>query len=193
MVCQQEGVEVLFEVLMRLVIEFFDGGFFAGGVHALDLAIGPGLRGGGQPVCHGMFIADPCKDVCEGLCIPFPVREWDAVIGEPGVDVVGHGSDEVAQELGRHRLDGFGVQLSIRELQRAVDGDTHRELGFCGTYCGNIEVEVVERLGLARFLLRLVAFRVRQAADAMPLKAMVQRRSCQVRPRGLQGRQAAIQ
>jgi hypothetical protein len=42
MVCQQEGVEVLFEVLMRLVIEFFDGGFFAGAVDALDLAIGPG-------------------------------------------------------------------------------------------------------------------------------------------------------
>ena len=35
----QRRVEVLFSVLMRLVIEFFDRGFFEGAVHAFGLAV----------------------------------------------------------------------------------------------------------------------------------------------------------
>lgn len=180
-------------MLTRLIIEFFDCGFFEGAVHALDLAIGPGMIGFGQPMYNGMFIADPCKDVFEGILIPFPVHELDNVIGEHGVDVVGHGSDEVAQELRRGGLDGLRVQLGIGKLAGAVDSDKHVELAFFGTYFGNIDVEVSDWIGLELFLLRLVAFHIRQAADAMPLKATVQCRSCQVRQRGLQGIQTVIQ
>src|SRR5262245_66196857 len=49
MIGHQGGVEVLFEVLMRLVIEFFDRGFFEGTLHALDFRVGPGMiRLGGE-------------------------------------------------------------------------------------------------------------------------------------------------
>jgi hypothetical protein len=78
---------------MRLIIEFSDRGFFEGAVHALDLAIGPGVIGFGQAMGDGVFIADPCKDVFEGMLIPFPVRELDAVIGQHDMDFIGHDSD----------------------------------------------------------------------------------------------------
>jgi hypothetical protein len=95
--------------------------------------------------------------------------------------------------LRRDGLDGLWVSLGIGKLAGAVDGDKHVELAFFCPYCGNINVEVAERRGLERLLLRLVTCRIWQAADAMPLKATVQRRSCQVRLRGLQGIQAVIE
>jgi hypothetical protein len=72
-------------------------------------------------------------------------------------------------------------------------GDKHVELAFFGTYFGNIDVEVASRIGLELVLLSLVAFPIRQAADAIPLKATVRRRSGQVRQCGLQGIRAVIE
>jgi len=52
------------------------------------------------------------------------------------------------------------------------------EFDVFGKYFGDIDVEVADRIGLKLFLLRLVAYHVRQAADAMPLKAPMQGQSC---------------
>lgn len=42
--------EMFSEVLVSLVVEALDGGFFERSVHAFDLAAGPGVFGLGQPV-----------------------------------------------------------------------------------------------------------------------------------------------
>ena len=68
----REGIEVLLGVLMRLIIELFDCGFFEGAGHTLDLAIGPGMIGLGRPIGHGVFFTDQCKNMCEGILIKPP-------------------------------------------------------------------------------------------------------------------------
>jgi hypothetical protein len=65
----QESVEVLFEVLMRLVIEFCNRGFFEGAVHALDLAVGPWMICFGETMLNAMLLAYTPKDMLEGILI----------------------------------------------------------------------------------------------------------------------------
>jgi hypothetical protein len=93
---RQEGIEVLFEVLMRLAIEFSDRGFFEGAVHALDLAIGPGVIGFGEAVPHPILLADAVENMREGIVIAFAVGELDTVIGEHCMDLIGYGGNQVA-------------------------------------------------------------------------------------------------
>jgi hypothetical protein len=76
----QEGVEVLFEVLMRLVIAFLDRGFFVGAVHALDLAVGPGMIRCGEAMLTAMRLAYTPKDMLEGICILLAVGELHTVV-----------------------------------------------------------------------------------------------------------------
>ena len=58
---------------------------------------------------------------------------------------------------------------------------------------GDVDVEEADRVGLERFLGRLVAFDFRQPADAVALIAAMQRRTRQVRNRGLQGIEAIVE
>lgn len=56
-VCHEEGLQVLFELLMGLVVEAFDGGILQSSVHALDLPIGPGMLGFGEAMLDGVLLA----------------------------------------------------------------------------------------------------------------------------------------
>jgi hypothetical protein len=98
----------------------------------------------------------------------------------------------MAQALRRDGLEGLRVELGIGTLAGAVHGDAQGEPAFCGPSFGPSAVEVPEWRGLARFLRRLVAGHIRQAADAVPRKATVSRRAGQVRPRGVPGRPTVI-
>jgi hypothetical protein len=69
----QEGVEVCFQVLMGLIIVFFNCRFLERSIHALHLAIGPGMVSFGQPMGDCVFLTDACKDVLEGI---YPVSDW---------------------------------------------------------------------------------------------------------------------
>jgi hypothetical protein len=89
----------------------------------------------------------------------------------------------VAQEWRRHCLAGLWMQLGIGNLASAVEGHEQLELAFFGVHLGDSDVEVPNRVWLELLLGRLIAFGVRQATDAMPLKAALQRSSGQVRQR----------
>jgi hypothetical protein len=91
-----EGVEVLFEVLRRLVRAFFDRGFFEGAVYALDLAIGPGVIGVGEAVPHARLLADAVENMRAGILIAFAVGELETVIGEHRRDLLRYGGNQVA-------------------------------------------------------------------------------------------------
>ena len=57
--------------------------------------------GFGEPMDDGVFITDSSKDVFERMCILFPIRKLDVMIGEYGVNFVRHSSDKIAPELCR--------------------------------------------------------------------------------------------
>ena len=75
------------------------------------------------------------------------------------------------------------MQLDEGELGGAVDGDEQVELAFGGSHLGDVDMEVADRIGLELLLGGLVAFDLRQAADAVALQAAMQRRARQMRDR----------
>lgn len=189
----EKRVQMCFQVIMSRVVIFFHGGFFERAVHAFHLAIGPGMVGFGQPMVDARLLADAVKDVEECVLIALPVRELNAVIGQHGVDLVGHGADQVTQDLCGYGLVGVCMPLGRGQLADTIDGDNQRALAFCRADLRDGDRAVAEGIGLERFLRRRIACHVRQAADAMPLQAVMPRGSGQVRPRGWQGRQAIVQ
>lgn len=169
----QDTVEMLFQMLMRLVIVFLDWGFFSCSVHALDLAIGPGVIGVREPVFNGMFITDTCKDMCEGRFVVFPISDLDPVIGQNDMDAIGHGRDQMTEELCGGRFRGAWMQLRIGELRGAVDGHEWAELSCFGPHFGEINVEVSERVPLELVLLGRVSLNPRQPTKAMALPTLM--------------------
>ncbi len=90
------------------------------------------------------------------------------------MDPVGDGRDQAQQELPGDGRGGLFVQFDEGEFGRAVDGDEHVQLALNGANLGDIDVEVTNRVALELPLCRLVAFNIRQPADAVPLQATVQ-------------------
>ena len=99
----QEGVEVLPKLVVGLVMVAAHGCFFEGAIHALNLAVGPGMVRFGEPVLDAVFPAahiEHMGGVPRGwaIGISWRERELNAVIGENGVDFVGDRFDKGCQE-----------------------------------------------------------------------------------------------
>lgn len=60
---QQKGLQVLVELLRRLIVEALDGGLFQRAIHPFDLAVGPGVSGLGQAMLDAIFAANAVKTV----------------------------------------------------------------------------------------------------------------------------------
>ena len=122
----------------------------------------------------GTFSCPHRPDVLGRPAVAGWVGEVGAVVGEHGVDLVGHGRDEATKEVARDTPRCLLVQLDKGELGRAVDGDEEVELALLGPDLGNVDVEEADRVALEPGALRLVAVRVGQPADAVALQAAVQ-------------------
>jgi hypothetical protein len=146
-----------------------------------------------QPVLDAVLVAHAVEDVPAIVDIAFARGELDAVVGQDRVDLVGHGLDQFAQELGRFHLACAFHETSKGELAGAVDSYEQPQLAFFRPHLGDVDVKVADWVGLEALLLRLVALHRRQAADAVPLQAAVQRRARQMRDAGLEGVEAVIQ
>lgn len=105
---------------------------------------GSGEPGGvvhlGRPVLDAVPVAHPVEDVDEGIPVLCPVGELDTVhgllavppleirsmaccpsiVGQHGMDAVGGGQDQVAQDLGRLHLAGALDETHEGELAGAV-------------------------------------------------------------------------
>ena len=107
-VCVDEVGEVMTEVLVGFVVEALDGCFLEGSVHAFDLTVGPGMFRLGQAVVDvGLGASElegmGSEDLSSIECAP-DLRgsraavtgsgEMHSVVGEHGVDFVGHGLDQ---------------------------------------------------------------------------------------------------
>ena len=117
------------------------------------------------------------RDVAGGRAVgvAWPKAELDAVVGQDGVDLVGNGGDQSDEEgRGRHPV-GAVDPLHEGELAGPVDGDEQMELALRRLKLGDVDVEEADRIGLELLLRLPVALDRRQPADAMALKAAMQR------------------
>jgi len=163
-----EGLEGFREVLVGLVVVLPHGGVFAGPVHAFPLAIGPGMVGCGEAMGATLFLADASEEMGARVLSALPGGALEAVIGQHGVDLVGYGGDQVAQDLRSAPLARFGVQRRIDERADAVDRDEHVVRPLFRTALGTVELAGTKRIRSELLLSRLVAFNPRSAAASAP-------------------------
>ena len=148
---------MLTKLLMGVVVVAIDRRLLQRAVHALHLPIRPRMIGFGQAMLNPVFGTDTVKQQREGVAVALPIGELDAIVGQDGMDFVGHSSNEMAQELGSHRSGHPLVQLSEGELGGAVNGDKQVQLAFFGLHFGNVEVKIADGIRLeAAFLRRFV-------------------------------------
>ena len=139
---RDEVGEVSAQLIVIVVVEALDGRFLDGSVHPLDLAVRPGMLDLCEPVFDAMFVADAVEDMLEGVLVARPVGELDAVVGQNGMDGIGHGRDQVAKELGHHQLARRLVQFRIGELGRPVDSNEEAQLALGGLHLGDVDMEM---------------------------------------------------
>ena len=119
---QQKGLQALVEFLRCLLVEASDGGLLNGVLHALDGAVGPGMRRLGHAVRHAVFAANAVKAVPTQ---PKRVRlrgELPAVIGQHGVPSAEQLVEAAAQKRLGHQLLGLWVQFGEGPLAGVLEG-----------------------------------------------------------------------
>src|SRR6202453_4586966 len=185
------GVEEVLQVGSQLVVSFvevaIDGRVLDGAVHSFDLPIGPWVLGLGQPVVDGVLGAGVFEGVrpngLSSLKSGLDVRrrrariawggEVGSVVGEDGMDLVGDGGDQAAQEVSGSLARPLLVHLDEGELRRSVDGDDEVELALRGSNLGDVDMEIADRIGLEFAFGGGFAFDLRQPGDPMALQTPV--------------------
>ena len=190
--------QVRFELFVGVVEEAFDGGLLDGSVHAFDLTIGPGMVRLSEAVFDSVDMAGPIEGMAaeaggRTLAILRKVGELDSVVGEHGVDAVWNGFDECFKEGRGSSHICFFDQFDYGELRSSVDGHEEVELALSGPHLGQVDVEEADRIAVELLPPGLVTFHLGQTADAMAFETTVQRRSGQLRNRGLQGVETVVE
>ena len=111
--------------MVGFVIKAFDRRILDRSVHALDLAVGPGMLGLGEAMvdvglgagifegvsAEGLLTCDQLLDLRRRPTHAPGIGEVQTVVGEHGMDFVGNSGDQVQQELSRDGRCGLLVQL----------------------------------------------------------------------------------
>src|SRR6478752_6792609 len=132
-----------------------------------------------------VLVADAVEHVptvtgCRARSVARCVAELLAVVGQDRVDVVGHSLYQGAQEVRRDVSIGSCLQPGEGKLRGSVDRHEQVKLALFGADLSNIDVEVADGVVGKALRLRLVPLHLGQPADAMPLKATMERRSGEV-------------
>ena len=101
---------------MSVVVITLDRRFFDRAVHPLDLAIGPRMVDLGQAMSDAIVFAEAIEDMFESKTVAFAMGELNPVIGQEGMDLVGHRHNQLAQKLCGIDLAGAPVQFDISEF-----------------------------------------------------------------------------
>jgi hypothetical protein len=181
------------ELVVAVVVVALDGRVLDRAVHPLDLTIGPRMVHLGQAMLDAVLVADPVEDVLAVPDVLLAGRELDAVVGQQRVDPIGHGRDQVAQELCGFHLAGALDQAGEGDLRGSIDRHEQAQLALGRLHLGQVKVEVADRVGGEALLGGLVTIGLGQAADAMPLQAAMQAGAGQVWDARLQAVKAVVQ
>ncbi len=164
--------------IVVFVVEALHRRLFDRAVYSFDLDVGPGMVGLREATFDPIGLTDrveahrPGK---EGVPVPGLLCELDSVVSENRVDLVEHGFDHVLQEVsGRLSVCRFN-ELHDGELGRPVDAHKEKEPAFGGLHRRDVDVKEADGIALEFLLRGLVAFDIRQAGDAMPRHAPMQR------------------
>src|SRR5687767_13739306 len=112
---------MLTKLLMRVVVVTVNCRLFESAIHALHLTVRPGMIGLSQAMLDTLFGTDAIKQQRESVTVCWAIGELNAVVGQKGMDFVGHSSDQVTQELGSDRTGHAFVQFSEGKLGCAVN------------------------------------------------------------------------
>ena len=140
-VCVDEVIEVNGPLFMAAVVEAMDSGFLDSSVHTFDLSVGLGMVGLGESVLDVMSQTYPIKEVSSpagrgAVAVLRQIGELDAVVGEHGMDAIGHGCGQRLEER-RNRLHiGLAHEFREDELAGAIDGHEQVQLAFRSAHLG---------------------------------------------------------
>ena len=129
----------------RKITDFREKGLF-------NLIRGPRVVPLRQPGFDVVLVAHAIEDVLESPDVLLTVGELNTVVGEHGMDAVGHDLDQLAEELHCLHLAGALDQADKGELAGTVDADEEAQLALLGADLGDVDMEVVDRIALELFL-----------------------------------------
>lgn len=109
------------------------------------------------------------------------VSETDDVVAGHGVEAVRNGFNWRFQEGGSGPHVSSFDEFNLSELRGTIDGHVQVELSLGGPHLGQVDVEETDQRGIELLPLGLVAFHVRQAADAVTLRTPMLRRAGELR------------
>lgn len=131
--------KVSFELIASIVIVALDDRFLDRAVHALDLAIGPGMLDLGQPMFDAISLVSRVEHMRHVSCrrtvdIAWREGELDPIVGEHRVDLVGDGRDQSFEEgrgLRSFRsllASEMGSRFSKRRVRLSTEGASSSDL-----------------------------------------------------------------
>lgn len=162
---------------MAFVVEAFDSRLLDGAVHPFDLAIRPRVVGLGEAMLDVVCLADHVeahRTREDGVPVARLFGELDGIVRQDRVDTVGHGFQEVFQDLPCCSPISLVDELGDRELAGAVDADEQVKLASGSLHLSDIDVEEADGMALEALTLWLVALDVRQAGNVVPLETSMQ-------------------
>ena len=182
---------MLAQLVVAFIVVAFDGGLLQRPIHALDLPVRPRMIRLGQAMLDAVFAATHVEHVRHAsrrrtVAVLGEIGELNAVVGQNGVDFIRNRLDQRFKEGSRGQPVGLALELGEGNFGRAVNRHEKIELSLFGSDLGNVDVKEADRIGLKLFLVRLVAFDLRQPADPVTLQTSMQRRTGQIRDRSLQ-------
>ena len=137
------------QLVDRGIVEGFDDRFLDGANHAFGLTVGPGMIGFGKPMLDAVFPAYASENMRKGqACAPFGLGELDPVVGQYGVDCVGHGSDQRLEKAGRDHFHGPAVEAGKNQFGGAINSDIEAGLPVFVVQFRDVDVKVTDLIGL---------------------------------------------
>ena len=148
------------QLIVVFVVEALHRRLLYCAIHPLDLAIRPGVVWFGQAVLDPVRLADHVeahRPGIDGIPVPGLLGELDAIVGQYGMDLVGHGLKKMLQELPGAASVGRFNELGHSELGGPVDAHEEIELALGGLHFGNVDVKEPDGVTLELLALRLVS------------------------------------
>src|ERR1700722_17020848 len=93
-----------------------------------------------------LAVSDHLPDFCRGPGIASGIGEVGSVVGEDGVDPVGDGFDQAAQEVRGHAARHLLMQFDEGELRGPINRDEEMELSLSSSNLGDVDMEISDRV-----------------------------------------------